>query len=176
MVPVIAFCGVSRCGKDTAAAAVVKQLGWKRLAFADPLKLEACKILGIGHEYLELHKQELRGLLVGLGAGHRMLDPDHWIKEAKKMMTSYVADHVPGVVISDVRYNNEAEWVRSIGGKVFIIERNGVVAANDEERASLIPIKRHAAMHPTNARYAIIKNNGSIEKLQTLAVTLARHV
>ena len=41
LTPAIAFGGDAYCGKDTAANFLVKEYGYKRLAFGDPLKVEA---------------------------------------------------------------------------------------------------------------------------------------
>jgi hypothetical protein len=103
-------------------------------------------------------KEQIRPMLVGWGAGMRAIDPGHWIKRLEQMMRLTLARPIdppsacasgrynPGFqrmtcrsVITDVRYLNEADWVRSLGGLVVWIERPGVFAANDEELFKTLP-------------------------------------
>jgi hypothetical protein len=82
-------------------------------------------------------KKVIRPYLVARGAGARAEDPDHWVK----LIESTVRGHLGCgnvVVVSDVRYLNEANWIHSLGGKVVYIERTlpsgeSVPPANEEE-------------------------------------------
>lgn len=173
-IPCIGWAGFARSGKDTCADAIVRELGWVKVAFADELKREVESILGINRTFLESRKSDLRELLVGLGKGRRLLDESHWITEVKKTLVALRADHPKGIVFSDCRYANEENFIRSLGGKVYFVERPGVRAANPEEFASTQPLLRKASPIPTRARIGIVKNDGSIADLQKIAVRLAR--
>jgi hypothetical protein len=53
-----------------------------------------------------------------------MLDPDLWIQVLANRI-QMVADDSDCIVISDVRFENEAQWIRSKGGELWHIVRPG---------------------------------------------------
>jgi hypothetical protein len=75
----------------------------------------------------------------------------------------YAMSQIPDgskVVIADIRFPNEAEAIKKLGGKVFRLERPGVKAAND-----------HISEHALND-YSFdghINNDSDIEDLQKRA-------
>ena len=166
MIRLIGFSGYARSGKDTAAQALL-YAGWTRAAFADALKHDAAMALRTsliaGHinppsEEVDTWfsnpelKESFRPLLVEYGRAMRRLRPDYWV-------TRLALDLDPAVkyAITDVRYANEAEWIRLAGGKVIELVRPDVGPANYEEERSL---KEFAAD-------AIIRNDGSIQELHS---------
>ena len=132
----IGLCGYARVGKDEAAKALV-ELGWTRVAFADMLKDEVCRTFGITPIELSTRKEEWRPLLVEWGRARRRQDPSYWITRA---MAVAVNDLGKGVVVTDVRYWNEAKYLRGLEGTIVRIHRPGFEAINDEERASVAEI------------------------------------
>jgi len=132
----IGLCGYARVGKDEAAKALVG-LGWTRVAFADVLKDEVCRTFGISQKYLTENKEEWRPLLVEWGRARRRLEPNYWIQRA---MANVSNDLGIGVVVTDVRYWNEAKYVKSIDGLIVRVHRPGFEAANAEERESVAEI------------------------------------
>jgi hypothetical protein len=162
--PIIGLCGYARTGKDTMAAAVTcEPLSFMRFAFADELKSDVSEamlhaLIASGQHVDSIdvsrvmsgQKEKIRPMLVGWGAGMRAVDSDHWIKRLTRIIharTLFPCDSQYGklprltsrCVITDVRYLNEADWVRSLGGIVVWIERPGVFAANDEELFKTLP-------------------------------------
>jgi len=132
----IGLCGYARVGKDEAAKALVG-LGWTRVAFADALKSEVCRTFGITQGYLAENKEAWRPLLVEWGRARRRLEPNYWIQRA---MATASNDLGIGVVVTDVRYWNEAKYLRSLEGTIVRIHRPGFEAVNDEERTSVAEI------------------------------------
>ena len=132
----IGLCGYARVGKDEAAKALV-ELGWARVAFADDLKSEVCRTFGITQKYLEDNKEAWRPLLVEWGRARRLLEPNYWIQRAMAMVSN---DLSTGVVVTDVRYWNEAKYLRCLEGTIVRIHRPGFEAVNDEERTSVAEI------------------------------------
>ena len=166
MIRLIGFSGFARSGKDTAAQALL-YAGWTRAAFADALKHDAAMALRqsliAGHHNPPSSevdtwfsnpdsKEAFRPFLVEYGRAMRRLHPDYWV-------TRMALDLDPGTkyAITDVRYANEAEWIRSTGGKVIEITRPNVGPANREEERSL---KEFTAD-------AIIRNDSSIQELHS---------
>lgn len=144
----VAFSGYARAGKDEASKALA-DLGFQRVAFADKLRdfLYALNpIVTIegyeGNETITVqmvidrwgwngyketsYGPEIRRLLQRLGteAGRQVMWDSIWIDAA--------LDNLSGdkYVVTDCRFPNEAEAVRSRGGKIYRIVRDGVGPAN----------------------------------------------
>jgi hypothetical protein len=118
---IIGLAGFAGAGKDTAAEALIAA-GWERRAFADPLK-DIARDLGWNGE----KDDHGRRLLQTLGQSVRAhLGAHVWIDAT-------LDDIEPGdrVVVTDVRYPNEAAAIRQLGGVLVRIERPGVGPAND---------------------------------------------
>jgi hypothetical protein len=148
MTEIIGLSGWARTGKDTVAAHLVENYGFKRMAFADPmrealLRLDpmvdasagfSVRVSDVIEEYgWDGYKESPYGLeirtllqLIGTEVGREMLGADIWVNYALKSIND--GDKV---VFADVRFQNEAEAIKSAGGKVIRIEREGVGPAND---------------------------------------------
>lgn len=152
----IGFCGYAQVGKDTAGKVLVDSFGYQRVAFADPVKEYLYElnpaILGMTMQYLvdscgwdeaKIYRQ-VRDLLVGVGKTSRKIHGhDCWLNIANQTWHGYLdcdhrgqpgPDHQP-VVVTDVRYKNEAECIKEYGGKVIRITRPDHGPANDEEKS-----------------------------------------
>lgn len=144
-VRVIGLSGYARSGKDTAADHLVEKYGYTKVSFAAPMK-EALYRLNpdvrdisnlvwsvkqvvdmAGWEGAKDLTPDVRGLLQRFGTevGREMFGEDFWVNLAM----SQIPDGSK-VVVSDVRYPNEANAIKKLGGKVIRIERDGVEPAN----------------------------------------------
>lgn len=138
---IIGISGLARSGKDTLFKFLSeklknKNISSRRLAFADELK-EECddflkKNIGISaFTEINTEKEIIRPFLVCYGTKvRRRLDKNCWINRLSNKLKSVNQDYV---FITDVRYKNEIEWVKSQGGKTIHIERYGNIAPNEEE-------------------------------------------
>ncbi|MBN86650.1 MAG: hypothetical protein CL885_03920 [Dehalococcoidia bacterium] len=148
----IGICGVARSGKDTLFLSLENSepsFKWKRLAFADELKMECEEFLlkhtGISpFTQVNEEKELIRPFLVAYGTHlRRKINPDCWIDVVKPKLKKNKAEGlIP--VLTDVRFPNELNWIREEGGKVIHISRTGVNPANKEE-AENDPILRSMA-------------------------------
>ena len=158
--PLVGLIGRARSGKDTAAAALVEERGFTRLAFADPLREIALAldpfvgspalpgdlapfrgvrlstaIDALGWERAKDTIPEVRRLLQRLGTegGRAVLGENVWVDAAFAKVT---ATDGP-VVFTDVRFPNEADAIREAGGLLLRVVRPGVapVAAHASETA-----------------------------------------
>ena len=141
---IIGICGPARSGKDTLADSFVEifkeyKVKTQKLSFAKELKYE-CKsfvkrTLGIDifTEVTE-EKDIIRPLLVTWGTHvRRKLNDNVWIDALAKRMHSNKI-----IIISDVRFENEFNWIKERGGKIIFINRtlpDGTLVpnANEEE-------------------------------------------
>ena len=163
----IGLCGYARCGKDSVADCMK---GFKKLAFATALKREVQRMLDVSSEkggsvVDDKDKAKYRPMLVAWGQIKRNIKPDYWIR---KLATTYNRVCAEDIVITDVRYKNEIDWIHQMNGIVIMIARPGVGPANDEEKRSFGEI---LAGDKTGIDYTIV-NDGSLAdlKLKTKAL------
>jgi hypothetical protein len=151
----IALIGKARSGKDTAALWLVRNRQYTRLAFADPLKEMALSInpyvptgygvtvrlssliADVGWEYAKDNYPEVRRLLQWTGHSIREQDEDYWVRALGRKVANAEAWNLP-VVVTDVRYENEARMLRSRGFKmVRVVRPTGTAKTMGEIRAAM---------------------------------------
>jgi len=152
----IATSGFATTGKTEAAKGLYPK--FELYAFADELKIELAATLGVTLEELAANKEKYRDDMVALGASRRAEDADYWVKLiAPKVEADLAAGR--DVVVHDLRYVNEAQWIHRLGGHVVMIQRPDVGPANAEEARSINEIMIHKSFN------SIVRNNGTIEQL-----------
>lgn len=120
----IAFMAKAESGKTTAANALVAR-GIPRASFAEPIKT-ICNPVA---EFLygkNFDKKQARWLYQVVGEAGRAIHKDFWVHKLAESVAEFRY-----VVIDDLRYINEAEWVRNSNGIVIQIKRT-----NHENRLS----------------------------------------
>ena len=139
----IGLSGYARSGKDTVAGIIEILYGHQKRAFADNVRSFVYRINPSirpfrGHDRLanlvdaygwEEAKQsnEVRYLLQETGTTARtMFGLDVWLDSLFATIPE-----TDSVVITDVRFTNEAERIRSMGGVLYRVKRPGVYPAND---------------------------------------------
>lgn len=136
----------SRTGKDTVASILVEGYGFKRLAFADSLKLACKEIFNFTNEQCFGDKKEEvddfwgftpRYILqkVGTECLRDVFDKDIWIKSLQRKL-----EPDGKYVISDLRFLNEANKVKSWGGilvNVIRPERDKISSPSHESEQDL---------------------------------------
>jgi len=139
--------GYPGSGKDAAAKVLVRE-GWRRVAFADPMKEMLIAIdpwidvyredmvyayrlstLIEKHGSLESVKRgyrEVRRLLRKLGteAGRDILGQNIWVDAADDRIKEAWSEGVD-VVVTDVRFPNEAKLIKTLGGYLAEVARPG---------------------------------------------------
>lgn len=151
---IFGIAGVARCGKDTLGKYLMQKLqknGFPCLtiSFASALKHDLDDFL---KDKLNIsaftennaEKDIIRPILVSYGTDVcRKLDQDYWIKKIEKKVKSSINNKII-VVITDVRYENEAKWIKQNGGFVIHLSRMGQKPANFQEKLN-DPILKRAA-------------------------------
>ena len=142
---VIGITGKRRSGKTTLAELLATAHGWKHDSFAGPLRAFVANILGISLAELEevkeqpidwLGGQTPRFLMqtVGTEWGRRMIHPDLWIKSALRRSAAH-----DSVVLSDVRFPNEAQLIHDAGGVILRVHRAGELGVGDHASETPLP-------------------------------------
>ncbi|MBT7438095.1 MAG: hypothetical protein HN786_05680 [Cellvibrionales bacterium] len=139
----IGISGFARSGKDTFYQCCKEVItdssdSVVRYSFADALKEELDDLL-LKHTGIsafatkDSEKKIIRPLLVTYGTEiRRKLNPNCWIDKIN-FGVDYNLQNDKYVFITDVRFLNEAQWVKSKGGVLINMHREGIGPANKDE-------------------------------------------
>lgn len=172
----IGFAGPAGSGKSEAAEFLRHHFGFRKYAFADPLKRMVAALFDITPEEFERKCQDRtfkespigglnkspRQLMQTLGTewGRDQVHPDVWVSIAQLHIYGHywTDDAAPGVAIHDVRFNNEANWIRMNDGLIVHLVRDGIE-----------PVAEHTSEKGIDvwASDATVYNNGQLMDLHT---------
>jgi hypothetical protein len=166
---ILGLAGLARSGKDAAAGHLVAHHGYRRLAFADAIR-DACYLLDpmvhVHGRYMRLGhlvdvvgwdrakaEPDVRRLLQRMGTevGRELWGEDVWVDRALAGVAA--GDRV---VVTDVRFPNEAAAVRALGGLVVRINREGAGLGAGAAHAS------EALAFPADH---VVANDGTLDDL-----------
>lgn len=169
----VGLAGKARTGKDTAAMYLYYKFGFEVYSFATPIKDALKAMFGLTNEQIEGPEKEQailwlgkspRELMQTLGTqwGRDQVRPDVWMLALdqqfaiqKNFHKRLQGEFLP--VVKDVRFENEAQWVRDRGGLLIHLERSN--AGNVRRHESELGLE----VMPGDI---VIKNNESITALQ----------
>ena len=172
MATLIGLSGWAGSGKDTAAEYLIDEKGYTRVAFADPLREALLRLNPIvsndidgmyftlsqmvhfhGWEGAKRYSTNVRELLQRMGTevGRQMISPTIWVDLAMRESAKHEL-----VVITDVRFPNEADAIKAAGGVLWRIQRPYVSPANSHSSETALDDYKFDA---------VVENNGSIEDL-----------
>lgn len=147
---IVGLSGRKRSGKDSLADHLTAHHGFARVAFADPLK---DVLLGLNPDVVgcNRHKGSLAGLLEIYGGWEGLKEQPNWAPEIRRLLQNLgvaVREHVHAdtwlnaalariehyqqsdvpVVVTDMRFPNEVEGIRGLGGLIVRVERGSIPA------------------------------------------------
>jgi len=140
---IIGICGLIGSGKGTVADFLVEQRGFTKISFADKLKDGVASVFGWDREMLEGNTDDSRTWrekvdpywstetghpitprlvlqLFGTDCMRNGFYDGIWVSLVKKQL---LENPDSNFVIPDVRFENEAEMIKSIGGKLWRVKR-----------------------------------------------------
>lgn len=179
---IIGIHGKKRSGKDTCADYLVEKYGFEKISFADPVR-DALYALNpivdcyqgarryrdvidkFGYEQAKDFFPDIRRLLVDMGTavGRELIDEDLWVN-----MLARKLELKKNYVASDVRFINEACYIRDWGGPIIRVIR----ASTDvpAKHISEEPLPGHLVDH-------MLYNDSSLSDLYgTLDHIIAQHI
>jgi hypothetical protein len=194
---IVGIRGEAQHGKDSVAQRLVARWGFERRGFADELKAMALdlnpyiafdvdpdgfptnqdKLLRLktvvdayGWEKAKV-RIEVRRTLQVLGTEClRYRDPDFWVRQLDKHYSDALYHGTPKFAVADVRFENEARWVKSMGGFVVQVIRpdfdnglTGVTVTHESETQDLDEFTD-----------VIIYNEGTLADLALMVDQMAR--
>lgn len=125
---IIGISGKKRSGKDTVADMLQMFLPKTiKYHFATPLKREVAAVMNVSVEYIDQHKDNFRKILQGYGTDYRrmLFGDDFWIKKMQTALGVISANgNVNNIVIPDVRFKNEYEFVKANHGLMIRVNSN----------------------------------------------------
>lgn len=177
----IGITGLAGTGKDTVRG-MLEDAGYTGFAFADPIRMMLRELLisnNISDSYMDCREFK-EDIIPELGVSYRQmaqtlgtewgrsLQPDFWLRLATSYLHGQMDAGGQQFCISDVRFENEAQWVRNHGGVVWRIERPGTE-----------PVRSHASEQGVDAITAqlTIFNVGNLGDLynQVMAALDSEH-
>jgi len=178
---IIGLTGYAQSGKDTVAKILVEKYGYTRVAFADrireflydmnpmvdtvafePIFLKE-RVDRDGWEVAKKNPHIRRALQNAGVSARKVFGEDFWVNEVLKSI-----DPADNIVITDVRFTNEAETIKLITqftgqpSQIWRIKRLGVEAVNahvSESQMDDYPVDQ------------IFANNGTVEDLEIMIKT-----
>lgn len=160
----IGLIGRARSGKDTVAGYLARRHKFTQVAFADPMK-EMLEVAFGGINFREGDREQPidwlgkspRQLMQTLGTewGRNAVHPDLWTLITERKVLKAI-DFNWSMVISDVRFHNEADMILKHGGELWQIQRDTTETVN-----------AHVSEQHSWDTYQTktIENNGSLEEL-----------
>ena len=172
----IGLVGYAGTGKDTVRQLLEMEHGFVGLAFADPIRSMLRTLYqqsGIDEKYIDerdckeapiedLATQQpvtYRQMAQTLGTEWgRSLSADFWLELMTSRIAAFRRHGERLFVISDVRFVNEAKWVKDAGGELWRIHRPGVA-----------PVRAHASEAEIELIECdrLVDNSGTVDDLWT---------
>lgn len=134
--PIIGLMGPAGCGKDTAAQILCRHVHAHIYALASPIKKALSTMLGVQHslwddrmwketplDYLGGVSPRRLAQTLGTDWGREQIHSDIWLKIAERRLAMMQYRGALPVIITDVRFLNEARWIKKKGGYLLQILR-----------------------------------------------------
>ena len=142
---IIGMCGYKGHGKDSCGEILASTRGFVLLSFAAPIKAMLMEGLRLSREQVygsQVSKETVdprygvtpRHMMQTLGTewGRQLIAPDIWVKAAIERAKDYAAEGT-SVVLTDVRFPNEAKAIREAGGQIWAVLRPGYAIDTSHE-------------------------------------------
>lgn len=164
--PLIGITGRARSGKDTIGSYLLETYAYHRVSFAEPLRRFVCNLIGIDRRALDFVKEDPvpwlgkspRQMLQTMGTewGRMLVNENIWVLVAMDEVRRVTQITGRPSVITDVRFDNEADAIRQRGGRIIHVARPDAVAV--AAHAS------EAGVHKEHGDFTVI-NDGSLTDL-----------
>ena len=144
---IIGLTGQAFAGKDTVGSYLAGFYDFKVMAFADPIRAAIGVAFGLMPSHFKPENKESvidwigkspRQLMQSFGTewGRAHVANDIWVRAMEKKLDTERRRGTGAVVITDVRFPNEAELVRKLGGEVWRIIRPDAATTQHASHAS----------------------------------------
>lgn len=169
----VGLCGPAGCGKDSVAR-YMSNCGFDRYTLAMPLKRGLQAMLGIELDVWD-DRERKEAVIPWLGKsprqvaqtlgtewGRQHVHPDLWVKLMLRRWDEVRQSLSPRMVVTDVRFDNEALAIINAGGTVWRVERENVS-----------PVAEHISEKGISPALieGSVKNYGTLEHLEVNTIS-----
>lgn len=176
---IVGLTGKKGAGKDMIGSYLIEQHGFVRVSFADALKESVAALFDIPVEQLETWKNDPHAIVsIGIAVeegwmvggrtmtvrqflqrygteAHREVFGDgFWLDVARQRIAELHAQGHQRLVFTDVRFDNEAELIRTLGGQVVRIWRPEAEVSDDSHASEQLPQADYAIVNDRSPEYA----------------------
>jgi hypothetical protein len=167
---IIGISGYARTGKDTFGISLQRilktyKINCELIAFANVLKEDLDGFLLDKFNISAFTKKDeekflIRPMLVAYGESKRNQSPNYWIEQIEEKVKNKL------IIITDVRYENEARWVIDSGGFLIHLNRQRedgsyIEAPNPQEAQNNPKVENLASLKIV---WKTIESNGSVDE------------
>ena len=151
---IIGITGKANAGKTTAANYIADKYDFRRVAFADPLKKGLAEFTGLplrmfydqnikNIDIPEYNNTSLRYMMqfVGTECFRDNFGINFWVNRMLLEIENLDKEGVDNIVIDDIRYQEESEMVKELGGYVIFITRPDENAIRSSHRSEALDVK-----------------------------------
>ena len=152
----IGISGKKNVGKNTVAKYIAANTNLKceEFAFADSLKNEVAKLCQVSRYELDRNKPRFRTMFQAWGIYRREnLGDDYWVRQ---LIIKLLASNADVALITDVRFQNETNYIKEMGGFLIRVSRDTGLNDNHISETDLDKYEKWDG---------IILNTGSMEQL-----------
>jgi len=179
-IKLIGITGKAGSGKDTAADYIAEKYGYRKYNLADPIKKALNAMFGWDMSYWDDRewKETIlpkigvspRVLAQTLGTewGREIINEQIWLHIAEDLVESVAHSHSHnGVVIPDLRFDNEALWMKNLSDTKPYVDNYKIVKI---ERSDIdyVDNTKHSSESGVSSTFIdnFVNNNGSIDDLE----------
>jgi len=186
---IIGLCGKKYSGKDTVGQYLVDNYGYERAAFADLLKQSVAALFGITREEVDEWKDESKAIYVtvspdydytsmvasmtwreflqryGTESHREVFGSNFWVQQ----LTNQTYKFKDNTVFTDVRFNEEVDYIKAIGGKMLWVDRPSVRDDSDTHASEILP-------YEGQIEFPRIPNTDTIEQLYSRVDNLMERI
>lgn len=162
---IIGLTGQAGAGKDTIGEYLAVHRGFAQDSFAAPIR-KALAAINLGAEAYDDKDKPIPGFGVswrvlarsmGTDWGREMIGQSLWVDLLHRRVQTYLDAGIP-LVVTDLRMENEAAYIRATGGQVWRVTRPGFVPRCDQDHPT------ESGVHGIAADVELV-NNGTVEEL-----------
>lgn len=167
----IGLVGRGGSGKDTAAKRLIEKPQWVRVAFDDLLGVAFDDLLGVSYRQgmqavgTELVRDQLQKVLSEIGT------EGFWIQDMRRTVEQHWQEG-KRVIITDVRFEDEANAIIELGGLLVFVDRPNV--DRSDGHSSETGVDTIVAKYRAPDMLVRLENNSSVETLQWKLLTIAQ--
>lgn len=173
-VHLIGLAGKAASGKNYLARHALLPMGFFPIALADHFKVDAVVRDGapLDEVFFTSKSEGTRDLLQKRGTeeGRWVHGEDIWIKTMEAWIAAHVSKGWQRFVVTDVRFTNEANWIKLMGGMVVQVTGRGGLAGALAQHPSEVDLEGYEGFDATiDNRPASQRVGDAVEDLKQLA-------